>query len=75
MYTIPKKYAFYSDNDIEDNWPLFYYMRLSELPEEDREPFKKWLEGQQLPIVPDVPDAFYAQDYRLWIKEKTHVTG
>ena len=44
------------------------YMRISELPEEEREPFTKALYGQTCPIIDGLEpqDAFYQCDYDKW---------
>lgn len=47
-------------------WP-----RIRDLPEQEREPFAKWLYGQTRPLMengtaPEDEDAFYQWDYDRW---------
>ena len=46
------------------------YMRISELPEDEREPFTEALRGQTCPVIPGIEpqDAFYVWDYNVWKK-------
>ena len=46
----------------------FAYVRISELPENEQEPFRKWLIGQTLPFIPNLEpqDAVFAWDYERW---------
>jgi hypothetical protein len=49
----------------EPQWP-----RVSELPEDEREPFTNWLVGQTRPMIEGIPmdeqDGYYEHDYRRW---------
>lgn len=51
--------------NTEPQWP-----RIKDLPNEEQEPFKKWLFGQTCPEIPGVPmeeqDGYYSHDYRAW---------
>ena len=55
------------------NWP-----RVKDLPEQDREPFTRWLDdyGQTRPLIDGVPmeqqDGYYEWDYGRW-KERRPV--
>ena len=46
------------------------YQRIRDLPEEEREPFEKWMRGQTCPYVDTEPieeqDFFYPWDYDRW---------
>ena len=48
------------------------YTRIRNLPEEEREPFRKWLVGQTRPAIEEEPmtieaqDAYYEHDYQAW---------
>jgi uncharacterized protein YggL (DUF469 family) len=48
------------------------YTRIRNLPENEREPFRKWLEGQTRPLMENEPmdtesqDAYYEHDYQSW---------
>jgi hypothetical protein len=50
---------------METQWP-----RIRDLPEPERNPFTKWLEGQTMPWIEGEPvenqDAFYPWDYERW---------
>lgn len=50
------------------------YILISELPEEQREPFDKWMRGQTCPVIEgvDTNDAVYPWDYQRW---KDHRAG
>lgn len=54
----------------EHTLPLFPYPRLRDLPEAEREAFKKRLTGQTVPVVHGVPmdeqDFYYPWDYDRW---------
>jgi hypothetical protein len=47
------------------HWP-----RIKDLPEEERVPFRNWLAGQTVPLIPTLPyeqqDAYYQWDYDRW---------
>lgn len=47
------------------HWP-----RIKDLPEKEREPFRKWLTGQTVPLITslayDEQDAYYPWDYKQW---------
>lgn len=49
---------------------LHQWPRERDLPESEREPFRKWMDGQTRPSIEDVPDeeqdAFYQHDYDRW---------
>jgi len=49
------------------------YIRISELPEEEREPFSKWMAGQTRPVIPELEpqDAVYPWDYENWLNYKS----
>lgn len=55
----------HTHNDIE-------YIRISELPEDEQQPFAKWMCGQTMPLIPDlVPqDAVYPWDYQVWKEQR-----
>lgn len=44
--------------------------RIRDLPEEERGPFLRWLEGQTVPLIEGLPpeeqDAYYPHDYDQW---------
>ena len=46
------------------------YPRIRDLPEDEQEPFKTWLEYQTVPCVDDLPmeeqDFYYQHDYNKW---------
>jgi hypothetical protein len=46
-------------------WP-----RMRDLPENERAPFNKWLNGQTCPVIEGIPieeqDAYYPWDYDRW---------
>lgn len=46
------------------------YVRLSNVPENERKPLDLWLTGQARPIIEglDVQDALFSWDYRRWKK-------
>ena len=48
------------------------YVRIRDLPEEQRAPFFQWLRHQACPVLLDVPDdeqdAAYAYDYLRWLR-------
>lgn len=50
----------------------FSYVRLKELPKEERSEFSEWLYGQTMPIIPelDEQDAIYLRNYERWKEEK-----
>jgi hypothetical protein len=47
------------------HWP-----RIKDLPENEQVPFRKWLTGQTVPLIPTLPyeeqDAYYQWDYDRW---------
>ena len=50
------------------------YIRISEVSEELKPEFLKWMRGQTVPIVPDLDpqDAVYEWDWDRWlVKQKT----
>lgn len=52
------------DNIMETKWP-----KIRDLPEIEREPFTKWLEGQTRPLIEDsIQDAYFPWDYEDWKK-------
>ena len=46
------------------------WSRIKDLPEEEREPFARWLAGQTRPWIEGVPpeeqDGYYQVDYETW---------
>lgn len=48
------------------------YIRVRELPAEERAPFSRWLQRQACPVLLGVPDneqdAAYVWDYRRWVE-------
>lgn len=50
------------------------YPRIRDLPEKERKPFAKWLQGQTRPLIEGEPftaehqDAYYPWDYAAWKK-------
>lgn len=48
------------------------YLRIRDLPEDERESFAVWLRGQTVPIDPSLPDTpeeqdcYYSHDYTRW---------
>lgn len=46
--------------------PFFHFIIISELPEDQKIPFKKWLRGQTQPIIWDGVDCSYSWDYSIW---------
>ena len=48
------------------------YIRISELPEDEREPFTNWMQGQTRPWIDDLDpqDTAYPWDYERWINKK-----
>ena len=49
------------------------FPRVRDLPEEEREPFMRWLMNQTRPILPGVPvreqDGYYQWDHDRWKRE------
>ena len=46
------------------------YVVVSKLPEEQREPFLKWIQGRTIPVIETEPkDAIcaYKSDYNYWL--------
>lgn len=43
------------------------YVRTSELPEDQRELYRKWISGQTVPVIDGAPDASYAWDYHTFL--------
>jgi len=47
------------------------YVVITRLPPEQQEPFRKWLDGQTVPIVPEegihADDCAWSHDYRHWL--------
>ena len=48
--------------------------RIRDLPENERDEFRQWLRGAQVPLVPGVPtteqDGYYQHDYDFWKRKK-----
>lgn len=44
----------------------FTYIRISELPQPDQQPFRAWMAHQTRPLIDDVQDACYSWDYERW---------
>lgn len=48
------------------------YTRIRNLPENEREPFRKWIDGQTRPLMEnetmdaESQDAYYEHDYQAW---------
>jgi hypothetical protein len=53
------------------------FPRIRDLPEAEREPFRKWLAGQTVPLMDGIPDGeqdcYYSWDYKRW-KERRAIT-
>lgn len=47
------------------------YIVIEELPEDQQEPFSKWLYGQTVPIIESEGDhhCAYKWDYDLWLEQ------
>ncbi len=52
------------------------YIRLDSLPDEEREPFHRWIQRQTRPVIPnefdgseDPAPCAYAWDYARWLSE------
>lgn len=52
-----------------DGYPI---PRVSELPESQREPFSRFLEGRPRPQVKGVADTFHYADYFEWLDLNPH---
>ena len=50
---------------VRNDWP-----RIKDLPIEEQEPFREWLQGQTCPVIEDVPfeesDGYYDHNYKRW---------
>ena len=54
-----------------------HYIRFSEVPEEYKEEFNKWMYGQTMPIIPGEEggvDGVYPWDWERWYEMKTRGT-
>lgn len=46
--------------------PEYHFIIISDLPEEQRIPFKEWIRGESQPIVWEGVDCAYSWDYSIW---------
>ncbi len=53
-----------------DKTHTVHYMLISELPEEEKEPFCKWMRGQTCPMIEgkEMQDTVYPWDYDRWLR-------
>ena len=70
METGVNEYPYYLLSDEERTKPYFKYIRISEIPEIERNDFIVWLRGQSYPVIPGEKEhnTAHAVDYTRFRK-------